>query len=657
VRFGGYELIEKIGIGGMAEVYRARAVSQEGVERTLVIKKILPEHAANQAFIRMLVAEARVSSLLHHGNIVQVFELGEIDGQYYIAMEYVPGPDLLTVLTAATDAHLRVPLDLALFIISEVCNGLDYAHKATDPQGRPLNLVHRDISPSNVLVSDQGAVKLMDFGVASADLGRRGRKRAIEQPAGPLKGKLGYMAPEQVSTRTVDHRADLFALGIVLFETLTLKRLFLGTSDLQTLANVRDAQIEPKLARHPYIPEEVQAILRRALAKDPVKRYPDAAAFREAILDYLFTQRLRVTNRKLARFLGDLDWHDTTRQTRLRDDAPNPPKTPSPPPVPATGPDTPPTTLSTKAELQAATFHLRQVSGQPLGPIDYETLLGLIHRRAITPNEPLRVDSSPWTTLEKLAAHLDLPEKRLRPDTTPPSQQGPLNRLVLPTLLHQLVTTGANATLRVTDGPRTKSLTLVRGELVGTRSNDPAERLGHFMLTRGLLDAAALAAAIIASAQHETRLGDALVADGTLTPHALVEALQDQLRARALELFGWRQGWYSVHPGDPSTDQMTLAGIDGLELLTQGLRTHWDLPALERLFADQMDRVITPSADAPQEHRLPLTPSESRLQAHLAPGRSVHEAVDTLDPDDRLAVLRLLLLQQRTGHLTLGAAP
>ena len=640
MRFGGYELIEKIGVGGMAEVFRARTLSTEGVERTLVIKKILPEFAANQTFIRMLVAEARVSSLLNHANIVQIFELGEIDGQYYIAMEYVPGPDLLAVLTAATRAGLRVPLGIALFIISEICNGLAAAHRATDTSGRPLNLIHRDISPSNILISDQGAVKLMDFGVASADLSRPGRPRAVDTSGGTLKGKLGYMAPEQVSSRPVDHRADLFALGIVLFETLTLKRLFLGASDPETLANIRNARLEPKLERHPYIPEGVQLILRRALARNPDERYADAGAFRDALLDCLFEQRISVTNRKLARFLSDLDWRAVNRRGE-----PSPP-TAEPQPMAEAAPTLPPT-----ADPSKATFELRQVDGRALPPIDFDDLQGLMHRQAVTHDELVRVNGGPWTPLDQILTPRDFPPQR---PTGARLREGPVNRLTLPTLLHELIVSAATVTLHLSHRTRTKTVYFQRGVPVGAESTDPRERLGHYMLTRGMLSADELAQAIITSAERNLRLGDALVADGTVQPHALVEVLSDQLRARFVELLGWEHGWYVVHDGAEMRDSVPLDTLDGLELLALGLRTHLDLPTLERLFSEQMTREIVP-LQPPGAPTLPFTPAESRQLSRIPASASLQAILEGLDDEARHLTLRVLFAQQRTGHIALRA--
>ena len=648
MRFGGYELIEKIGVGGMAEVYKAQRVSPEGVERTLVIKKILPEFAANHHFVRMLIAEARVSSMLHHPNIVQTFELGEVSQQHYIAMEYVPGPDLLGVLTATTRAGLRIPLGLALYIVSEVCNGLDYAHRAKDSQGRPLNLIHRDISPSNILISDDGAVKLMDFGVARADLARAGRQRAIDDTGSALKGKLGYMAPEQVTGQPVDHRADLFSLGIVLFETLTLKRLFLGQSDPETLANVRNARLDSKLARHPYIPAGVQEILKRALTKDPKARYANAAAFREALLTYLFDQRLRVTPRTLARFIHDLDWSSTAEAQ----------PTSSMSAVDRSD-DEAPTSIGVGPRPEAicsATFTLKHLIGPPPTPISYEEMTGLVHRRAIHPEEMVSIDGAPPLPYSQLIEVHDFGQLRPSTEVQAPVRQGPSNSLVLTELVHALLQSGTDWSLHVSEGPRAKMLSVRRGQIVGADSTDRQERLGHLMLSRGLLTTEALTQTIITSTERGLRLGDALVADGTVTPHTLLDILRAQLRARVLDMLSWSRGWFRLYEGLQANDTMTLDGIDGMELLTQAARANWTIETLESLFTNQMHRSLklTPKADMPHPN-LPLTPHESRIAARLIDRASVEQITEGLSEDDRLTTLRVLTLYQRTGRLLLSS--
>ncbi|MBM4371587.1 MAG: serine/threonine protein kinase, partial [Deltaproteobacteria bacterium] len=297
---GKYELVEKIGAGGMAEVYRARLQGIEGFQKECVVKKILPGYARNMSFIRMLVDEAKLTSVLQHPNIVQIFELGSQENVFYMAMEFVEGKDLLKILARSAELKTRPPVEIICYIIAEVCKGLHYAHNAQDINGQPLNIIHRDVSPSNIIVSRSGHVKIMDFGVAKARTQDGSGSRHV------LRGKLGYMSPEQVRAEEIDHRSDIFSLGVVFSEAITLKRLFLGRTDLETLINIRDANIDKKLSRYSFIPEGLAAILKKALAKERDGRYPSAEALQEAIDDFLYQSRHRVRSQDLESFLVEL---------------------------------------------------------------------------------------------------------------------------------------------------------------------------------------------------------------------------------------------------------------------------------------------------------------------------------------------------------------
>jgi serine/threonine protein kinase len=300
-RFGDYTLVEKIGQGGMAEIWLAKRGGVRGFEKPLALKKILLEHTVKKAFVEMLIDEAKLTSRLTHQNIVQIYELGAIDGEYFIAMEYVPGWDLLRVLQRAASRKRPIPAGVAIRILADACRGLDYAHSARGDRGEPLRIVHFDCSPSNILVGVTGAVKVSDFGVARAAMDT-GEGTASDR----FRGKIAYMSPEQLDNRAVDHRSDIFSAGICLYETLTLKRLFRANSDAETMEAVRQAAIEHRLERHPEIPTPVKEILRRALARDPADRFATAGDMASDLEGFLFDNRVRVTSREVADFLVDL---------------------------------------------------------------------------------------------------------------------------------------------------------------------------------------------------------------------------------------------------------------------------------------------------------------------------------------------------------------
>ncbi len=269
VRFGKYRLVERLGRGGMAEVWKALVSGPAGFQRTLVVKRILPHLVEDPHFIQMFIAEARLSARLNHGNIVQVYELGDVAGEYYLAMEYVHGRDLVDVMRAQLLRGMPDP-GLAVYAVREISRALGYAHALTDDRGVPLRLIHRDVSPSNVMLGFDGMVKLLDFGIAKA----LSEASENQTQTGTLKGKFGYMSPEQVEGRPFDHRADLFAVGIVLHEALCGRRLFKGAGELQTIAMVRETKVEPPSRTNPAVPPELDRICLRALARRPEDRYP-----------------------------------------------------------------------------------------------------------------------------------------------------------------------------------------------------------------------------------------------------------------------------------------------------------------------------------------------------------------------------------------------
>ena len=295
--FGKYLLLERINVGGMAEVFKAKAFGAEGFERLLAIKRILPNMAEDEEFINMFIDEARIAVQLNHANIVPIYELGKYNSQYYIAMEFVSGKDLRQVFDCLRKRQETLLVPAAAYVISKICEGLDYAHRKTDPTGRPLNLIHRDVSPQNVLLSYEGAVKVTDFGIVKAE------DRASKTQAGVLKGKFAYMSPEQVRGLDIDHRSDVFAVGILLYEALTGKRLFIGDSDFATLEKVRAAEVTPPREHNPAIPESLEQVVLTALARERDARYQWALELHDSLQQFLIEENSVYNASKLATLL------------------------------------------------------------------------------------------------------------------------------------------------------------------------------------------------------------------------------------------------------------------------------------------------------------------------------------------------------------------
>jgi serine/threonine protein kinase len=306
--FGKYFLLERINVGGMAEVYKAKTVGVEGFEKIVAIKRILPSIAEDEEFIKMFVDEAKITSQLSHANLAQTFDLGRIDDTYYIAMEYVPGKDLRAVFERMKRRAGRMPLPLAAWVMGRVCEGLDYAHRKRDASGRELHIVHRDVSPQNIILSYEGEVKLIDFGIAKA------ANKITKTQAGILKGKFGYMSPEQVRGLPLDGRSDIFAAGVVLYELCTGERLFTGSSDFSVLEKVQQAKVTPPSQVEPSIPLKLERVILKALAREPEDRYQQAADIAADLTRFLLdTQRKAVTRDDITAFMKETFSDDLVR--------------------------------------------------------------------------------------------------------------------------------------------------------------------------------------------------------------------------------------------------------------------------------------------------------------------------------------------------------
>ena len=299
-RFGQYTLLERIAVGGMAEVWKARMTGVEGFQKTVAIKRILQHMTHNADFVGMFIDEAKLAAQLSHPNIIHIYDLGKIGQDYYIAMEFVEGMDLRTLLNAAARWSRPLPLGLALLVGSRLASALDHAHRKRDFEGRELGLVHRDVSPQNVLITYEGDIKLCDFGIAKAV------SKASQTQMGALKGKLQYMSPEQAWGRTVDGRSDIFSLGCLLFEMLTGERLFAGTSEMSVLEAVREGRIKPPRAVAPAVPERVDAIVLKALAVAPEDRYQTAGELQAEIDEVLYSLRPAPGHADLAAYMHQI---------------------------------------------------------------------------------------------------------------------------------------------------------------------------------------------------------------------------------------------------------------------------------------------------------------------------------------------------------------
>ena len=298
-QFGKYQLLDRIAVGGMAELFRAKLTGAQGFEKLIAIKMILPNLSAEENLVTSFIDEAKLAALLHNENIIQIYDFGSMDDQYFIAMEYLFGKDLRTIIRTAREKDLALGMENILYIMSRICAGLDYSHNLKDLQGKPLNIIHRDINPQNILMTYEGQIKIIDFGIAKAASHNNQTRENL------IKGKLAYMSPEQANGQQIDHRSDIFSTGIILYELLAARRMFTGET-MHVLSLVREAQYDPPEEVIPDLPTKLNSILRRALEKDPDDRYQNAGEMLADIEEFMFELSLRPNNRSFAGYMKEL---------------------------------------------------------------------------------------------------------------------------------------------------------------------------------------------------------------------------------------------------------------------------------------------------------------------------------------------------------------
>ncbi len=299
-RLGKYVLLALIGHGGMGEIFLAKRPGPAGFEKLLVIKRILPNLVRNPEFVEMFLDEARVAARLNHPNVVQVHEVGKEDGHYYMAMDYVDGQSLSRVVRESIRKNRFPQPEFFARVMSYTLEGLHHAHSLADHTGQALNIVHRDVSPQNIMITYDGGVKLLDFGIAKA------RTRIVQTQTGAIKGKYSYMSPEQCWGKPLDARSDVFAAGIILYEVCTGRRLFKSDSDLATMKKITEEPVPLPRSVNPHLPPTLEAVILKALEKDPDQRYQSAEAFRNDLEEFLSSRTSRLGSVELGRFMKEI---------------------------------------------------------------------------------------------------------------------------------------------------------------------------------------------------------------------------------------------------------------------------------------------------------------------------------------------------------------
>jgi serine/threonine protein kinase len=613
LRLGPYELLRRIATGGMAEVYLARRGGPHGFQKIVAVKRILPQYARDPDFVAMFVDEARVCARLGHPNIVQVFDFGEQDGELYMAMEYVDGTTGARLIRAAATRGEDLPLDVSLHTTLSILRALEYAHTARDDGGKPLKLVHRDVSPGNVLIDRSGAVKLTDFGIArAAEIERR-------TDAGQLKGKLGYMSPEQVVGRELDERSDLFTAGIVLAEMLILRPLFSGGKELDVLLRIRDADVSVIDRAGTRVPDDLRAVLFRALARDPALRWPSAGTFAEAIEDIIRRRRLQVGPSRLAAAVEKLglvvgpDVEEETRETAAQSTAPLECDTTTrrvlrggddeggPSATESRAPERTP--ASEPLSLAPSIYRLQQYDGSVLGPMTFPELIELFATGEAGSKSTISREHGrfkPASEYSELGRFLTSPA--LKWDADLPSaaiDRGILDPARLPTRLFHLAVRRETGALVLRDGTRKRRIFFVEGSPECVTSTDKKELLGEFLIRRGQVLRMEVEMALAMLPRFGGRLGDALVGIGVLRPIELFRAIHDQTQERLLETFRLKKGEIAFARGVRSQEETFPLGVDTYELIGRGIRHGYVYEDLEAMLAHCHEEVLEPVPGPP----------------------------------------------------------
>ena len=530
---GRYQILDRLAVGGMAELFKAQLIGELGFEKLVAIKKILPHLATDKSFVEMFIDEARITAQLDHRHIVQVFELGTDSDTPYIAMQFVDGVDVLALLRECARAQIRLPPDIAALIARDVLDALDYAHNAIDVAGRPIGIIHRDISPGNVLLSWRGDVKLTDFGIA------RAAERRHKTEAGTLKGKYGYMSPEQVSGSDVDTRSDLFSVGILLAEMVMARRLFTSTNDLDILLMVRDARLDRLHKYASEFPVELRVLTVRALQRRPEDRWQSAAQFRDA-LDEWIRRTTRVTSRDLANLLGRVINAPTADLEGVVNEQ-------SDDEAALSGPLTRMSQANAEAEAARARAEFISGEGVPMG---------------LSPNE----GSSGVMVVgedDLVAEQVEVPSG--------PREVGDIREHPLLRVVYRLAKTKGTGMLALEGRAGVlKEAYLVDGQPQFVNSNVEGERLGNFLISQGALTPQSLQRALSVMHHFGGRLADTLVGLDNLDPLEAYRLLAKQVAAKLMEGFSWQKGRYTWTPRHPNPWKARSLHLDAFRVIGAG---------------------------------------------------------------------------------------
>ncbi len=548
----------------MAEVFRALEPRAVGEPRVVVLKRMLPHIADESNAQEMFAEEARLASHVSHPNVVHVLGHGQIEGQPYLTLEYVPGCDLWRLNRRLTLEGRRLEHDLVVYLVRQILLGLDAVHCATDRAGGALGIVHRDISPSNVLISIHGDVKIADFGIARSDI-----QDFEADTVARANGKLGYLAPEQVSGGHVDQRADLFSAAVIAAELFMRRPLFSGGSELAVLLAIRDAEVHPFIELLPELPEGLGEVVLSALSARSSERPPTARAF-WAALEPWQSRPEDVLRTELAELVGSIASQSRMRKTS----ADNVPKATMPPTPLLLADEHPSTTNVTPLE-----YTIRKPNGATVGPLAYAKVVEAVATGQVDGEDDITIadgDFQPLSSVKDLYRHV--PASRMTPTTMRVEAAAAADRSTnfedggfVSALVRTLVTRRTGLWLCEQGGVR-KEVYAKNGVPAFVTSNLAGELLGEYLVTKRVINRSELDMALAVMPRFEGKLGDTLVALGLVEPLELFQHIGEQVREKLLDLFTWPSGTATFYEGvDPPSSGFPLK-LDAWEILDQGLQ-------------------------------------------------------------------------------------
>ena len=592
VAIGPYVIRRRLATGGMAEVYVAERGGPHGFTKRVALKRILPQHAAEPDFVGMFIDEAKLAATLDHPNIVQVFDFGEADGTLFLAMELVEGSNVNRLLRTASGRSVEVPVDVALHVVSQAAGALAYAHRHRDAQGQPLDFVHRDVSPANLLLTADGHVKLTDFGIAK--VGTRSRRTRD----GHVRGKLGYMSPEQVMGKPLDGRSDVFTLMTVLAELLIGKPLFGKGQELDVLLRIRDANLTALAESPRQIPRDVMALLERGLTRRPHDR-PSAAELGGLVDEIARRRGFGHGAVRLSRLLARLGLIEAPemRPAELGGDLTSAIDTSL---LDGEGPPRP--SRLHAATTSPAVYSVQRSDGTVVGPMSFPKLVQLITSGQVSARTLIQKADGDFEAargLPELTRFMTSPALQWRLDELSGAERrGQLGRAALLQPVYAIMRDRATGVLHLWDEERRKKIYFVEGQPEFVASTDRSELLGEYLVDHGHCLRMEVEMALALLPRYSGRLGDALVGLGVLRPVELFRAITEQVRARLLEAFRWRRGRWAFVRDLRSHEETFPIGAAGFELLRDAVgEAH--LEELEAALAPHWERAIATRADAP----------------------------------------------------------